>query len=115
LVTKINPGLSLDLVDCAPTESSRPLAREKAENIASLLRAVSDPTRLQILALISQADQKEACVCNMTKPLGLSQPTISHHLKKLAEAGLINRERRGTWVWYSLNKERWQEVAGIFQ
>jgi ArsR family transcriptional regulator len=64
--------------------------------------------------MISKADQNEACVCNLTEPLRLSQPTISHHLKKLAEVGLISGERRGTWVWYSLNKERWTEIAKLF-
>ena len=90
------------------------MARAKAEEFANLLKAVSDPTRLQILAMIAKADQKEACVCNLTTPLQLSQPTISHHLKKLSEVGLINRERRGTWVWYSLNSERWGQIAELF-
>jgi ArsR family transcriptional regulator len=111
LVTKI----PLQLLECAPAPGAEPLARSSAESIAELLKAVADPTRLQILAMISKADQQEACVCNLTEPLRLSQPTISHHLKKLAEVGLISGERRGTWVWYSLNKERWNQIANLFE
>lgn len=110
MVTKI----PLQLLECAPAPGAEPLARSSAESITELLKAVADPTRLQILAMISKADQNEACVCNLTEPLRLSQPTISHHLKKLAEVGLISGERRGTWVWYSLNKERWTEIAKLF-
>jgi ArsR family transcriptional regulator, arsenate/arsenite/antimonite-responsive transcriptional repressor len=110
-VTKI----ALQLLECAPAPGNEPLARSSAQEIADLLKAVADPTRLQILAMIAKADQQEACVCNLTEPLQLSQPTISHHLKKLAEVGVIDRERRGTWVWYSLNKERWREIANLFE
>jgi ArsR family transcriptional regulator len=64
--------------------------------------------------MIAASENQESCVCNLTEPLDLTQPTISHHLKKLAEAGLINGERRGTWVWYSLNRERWAQIANLF-
>ena len=107
--------LPLTLLECAPAPGEEPLARTSAENIAELLKAVADPTRLQILAMIAKADQQEACVCNLTGPLQLSQPTISHHLKKLNEVGLIDRERRGTWVWYSLNRARWAQIANLFE
>lgn len=106
--------IPLQLLECAPAPGAEPLARSSAENIAELLKAVSDPTRLQLLAMIANTEQQEDCVCNLTGPLKLSQPTVSHHLKKLAEVGLISRERRGTWVWYSLNKERWNEIAKLF-
>jgi ArsR family transcriptional regulator len=82
--------------------------------MAAALKAVADPTRLQILAMIAASENQESCVCNLTEPLDLTQPTISHHLKKLAEAGLISGERRGTWVWYSLNRERWAQIANLF-
>lgn len=108
-------NLPLQIIDCAPNPGAEPLAREKAEDIASLLKAVADPTRLQILALIAASEDQQACVCNLSEPIGLSQPTISHHLKKLSEVGLIDRERRGTWVWYSVNKERWSQIAGLFE
>jgi ArsR family transcriptional regulator len=82
--------------------------------MAQALKAVADPTRLQILAMIAASENQESCVCDLTDPLNLTQPTISHHLKKLAEVGLIEGERRGTWVWYSLNKERWGQIANLF-
>lgn len=110
MVTKI----PLQLLDCLPATGSEPLARESAEQMSELLKAVADPTRLQILAMIAASDQQEACVCNLTEPLKLTQPTISHHLKKLSEVGLISRERRGTWVWYSLDRDRWNQIAGLF-
>lgn len=106
--------IPLQLLECAPAPGTEPLARSSAEGIAELLKAVADPTRLQLLAMIANTEQQEDCVCNLTGPLKLSQPTVSHHLKKLAEVGLISRERRGTWVWYSLNKERWNEIAKLF-
>jgi ArsR family transcriptional regulator len=107
-------NLKLELLECAPGAESSMMARTKAEEFSELLKAVADPTRLQILAMIAKSDQKEACVCNLTGPLSLSQPTISHHLKKLSEVGIIDRERRGTWIWYSLNTERWGQIAKLF-
>ena len=106
--------IPLTLIDCAPASGKEPLARATAASISEIFKALADPTRLQLLAMISEADQQEACVCNLTEPLKLSQPTISHHLKKLAEVGIINRERRGTWVWYSLDKSRWAQIQGLF-
>ena len=103
------------LGECAPAPGAGPMARSKASEISALLKAVADPTRLQILAMIAETENKEACVCDLTEPLGLSQPTVSHHIKKLSEVGLVNRERRGTWVWYSLNRERWNQIAELFK
>lgn len=79
------------------------------------MKAIADPTRLQILAMIEASDNGSACVCDLTEPLGLSQPTVSHHLKKLADAGLISGERRGTWAYYSLNHERLGEISSFFE
>jgi len=106
--------IPLQLLDCLPKVGTEPLARATAESMATALKAVADPTRLQILAMIAASENQESCVCNLTEPLNLTQPTISHHLKKLAEAGLISGERRGTWVWYSLNRERWAQIANLF-
>lgn len=104
----------LRLLDCLPKQGAEPLARDSAESMAEALKAVADPTRLQILAMIAASENQESCACNLTEPLKLTQPTISHHLKKLAEVGLIEGERRGTWVWYSLNRERWKQLANLF-
>jgi ArsR family transcriptional regulator len=100
--------------ECCPTGLARPLDRGSAEELARLFKAVSDPARLQLLALIRASDAGEVCACDLTAPLGLSQPTVSHHLKILTEAGLIAREQRGTWAWFSLVPGRLQELAAVF-
>jgi len=88
-----------------------PLTREKADTLAGLLKAVSDPTRLQLLSIIRSSAGGEACVCDLTEPVGLSQPTISHHLKILTDAGILIREQRGTWAWFAINQTRLNEIA----
>ncbi len=111
------PRRSLPLLsgpECCPTGLTEPLDRPTAESLAGLLKAVADPARLQLLALLRAADAGEACVCDLTEPLGLSQPTVSHHLKVLSDAGLLRREKRGTWAWYSVVPERLAEIAAVF-
>ena len=107
--------LPISVAECAPSGLGEALDRNQAESLALLLKAVSDPTRLQLLSYIKSSQNAEACTCDLTEPLGLSQPTISHHLKVLTEAGLIEREKRGTWVWYSVNSSRWQQLSQLFQ
>lgn len=85
-----------------PLSISSPLGRPEAERLAGMLKAVADPTRLQLISLIKASPAGEACVCDLTAPLGLRQPTVSHHLRVLVEAGLLVRERRATWMWYAL-------------
>ena len=76
--------------------------RPAADDLASKLGAVADPIRLQVLSIIANAPSGEVCACDFVEPLGKSQPTISHHLKVLAEAGLVEGDKRGRWVWYRL-------------
>jgi ArsR family transcriptional regulator len=90
---------------CAPISES-PLSQDDAEGLAAVLKAVADPARLRLLSLIQAQPAGEACVCNVTEPLGLSQPTVSHHLKVLHGAGLLDRDRRGNWVYYRVIPER---------
>ena len=87
--------------------------RDTAEELARLLKAVADPTRLQLLALLRSHEGCEACVCDLTEPLGLSQPTVSHHLKVLAEAGIVRGDKRGYWTWYTIIPSRLDELAAI--
>lgn len=103
----------VDVESCAPEGLAAPIGRPEAEQLATLLKAIADPTRIQLISYINASNNEEACACNLTEPLGLSQPTISHHLKVLTEAGLIDREKRGTWVWYTVNSERWQQLAKL--
>ncbi len=91
------------------------MTREAAETTAALLKAVADPVRLQLLSAIRSTEQGEACVCDLTPLVGLSQPTVSHHLKVLVEAGLLEREKRGTWAWFRLVPSRLDDVAAIFR
>jgi ArsR family transcriptional regulator len=84
---------------CAPL-SQVPLSLEQAEQVAPLLKALADPVRLRLMSLVASHDGGEACVCDLTDAFDLSQPTISHHLKVLHEAGLVDREKRGVWVYY---------------
>jgi ArsR family transcriptional regulator len=91
--------------DCASTPIEVPLERSEAERLSTLLKALSDPTRLQLLAMIEASPDGEACVCDLTTPFDLSQATISHHLKTLVKAGVLTREKRGLWSWYSLVPE----------
>lgn len=84
-----------------------------AEALAATLRALADPTRLRLLSLVAAHVDAEACVCDLTEPVGLSQPTVSHHLKVLVDAGLLAREQRGRWAYYRLVDGRLDAVAAL--
>ncbi len=85
---------------CCPPLSREPLSAEQASQVAPLLKALADPVRLRLMSLIASHPGGEACVCDLTGAFDLSQPTISHHLKVLHEAGLVERDKRGVWVYY---------------
>jgi ArsR family transcriptional regulator, arsenate/arsenite/antimonite-responsive transcriptional repressor len=89
-----------DTAACCPPLSREPLSAEQAAQVAPLLKALADPVRLRLMSLIASHPGGEACVCDLNDAFDLSQPTISHHLKVLREAGIIDSERRGTWVYY---------------
>lgn len=95
--------------------ASQVLSREGADQLAAFLKAIADPTRLQLISLIEASVNLEACVCNLTEPLGLTQPTVSHHLRILTDAGIIRREKRGTWAWYSIEDETWDRLAPVMR
>lgn len=84
---------------------------EHAERLAGMLKALSDPIRLRLMSMIAAAD--ETCVCDLTGPFDVSQPTISHHLKVLRDAGLVDSERRGTWVYYWAQRSALDALGGI--
>ncbi|RPF27305.1 ArsR/SmtB family transcription factor [Georgenia muralis] len=92
----------LDISACRSALVREPLAVERAAELARAFKALAEPARLRLLSLIAAHERGEACVCDLTEPLGLSQPTVSHHLKVLREADLITGERRGTWVHYRI-------------
>jgi ArsR family transcriptional regulator len=98
---------------CCPSGLGAPIDRETAEELATLLKAVADPARLQLLALIRSQENCEACVCDLAEGVGLSQPTVSHHLKILVQAGLLTRQKRGYWTWYSIIPGRLAELSAV--
>jgi ArsR family transcriptional regulator len=93
-------------MDCCPQVLCSPITAEEAQDAAAALKVIADPARLQLLSLLATAETGEACVCDLTEPLAVGQPTVSHHLRVLAEAGLVEREQRGRWAFYRLVPER---------
>jgi ArsR family transcriptional regulator, arsenate/arsenite/antimonite-responsive transcriptional repressor len=96
---------------CTTSLTEASLSEADAEQLAALLKAMAEPTRLRLLSLIAAHDGGEACVCDLTRPVALSQPTVSHHLRILVEAGLLTREKRGVWAYYRLVPERLAQAA----
>lgn len=98
--------------ECGSTPVAR-LDRVEAERRASLLKALADPVRLQLLSIISSSPDQEACVCDMTQVVQVSQPTVSHHLKTLVDAGVLTRERRGSWAWFRLEADALDDIRAF--
>lgn len=92
--------------ECCPSVLAAPLGEPDAKELAQGFAALADPVRLRVLSMLATAPEGEVCVCEFVGPLGKSQPTVSHHLKILGDAGLVHGDRRGKWVWYSLDRER---------
>jgi ArsR family transcriptional regulator len=106
-MTKASSTIDMSAVaQCCPSVLAAPLDAAEAAELAAGFSALSDPVRLRVLSILAASPDGEVCVCDFVDPLGKSQPTISHHLKILSEAGLVQGDRRGKWVWYSLNRER---------
>jgi len=112
MATQTEPGVPA-LVACCPAVLSAPLTEARAAELAEAFAVLADPARLRLLSLIASAGAGEACVCELVEPLGRSQPTVSHHLKILVEAGLIVGDKRGRWVWYRAVPERLSQLRGV--
>lgn len=104
-----------DAVACCAPLTRDPLGAEQAEALARSVKALADPTRLRMLSLIAAADGQEACVCDITDAFDLGQPTVSHHLKVLLDAGFVSRSRRGTWAYYALRPGALDALAAVFR
>ncbi|MBB5632349.1 ArsR family transcriptional regulator [Cryobacterium mesophilum] len=102
-----------DLQSCCAPITREPLSVLNAESLAVSLKALADPARLRILSMVAAHADKEACVCDLTEPLGLSQPTVSHHLKVLVDAGYLTRSKRGTWAYFAIVPGSLDSVAGL--
>ena len=108
------PALPLAEMCCAPL-LREPITAGQAADLARLLKALADPTRLRLVSLVAAHEDGEACVCDLTEPLGLTQPTISHHLKILVEAGIFTRDKRGVWAYYSLVPAALSALSAVLQ
>ena len=100
-----------DLAACCAPVTGGPLDTAAAERLAHIFKALGDPARVRLLSLIAAADGGEACICDLTGPVALSQPTVSHHMKLLADAGLVTREQRGKWAYYRVLDDTLRTVA----
>ena len=107
-VTDVAPAVAC----CAPLVKE-PLDQTNAEQLAVTLKALADPARLRLLSIVACSEGQEACVCDLIDPIGLSQPTVSHHLKVLTEAGFLSRSKRGTWAYYRLVPEALEQVSRV--
>lgn len=105
--------MSDDLTSCCSPLTGGVLDTVAAARLAGIFKALGDPARVMLLSLIAASDAGEACVCDLTAPLGLSQPTVSHHMKILVDTGLVDREQRGKWAYYRVNGDALDRVAGM--
>ena len=96
-------------VCCAPVTEGA-LAEDEAVELAGVLKVLADPARLRLLSIIATADTGEMCACDLVEPLGRSQPTVSHHLSVLVDAGLVTRDKRGRWAWFRVVPERLEVI-----
>ena len=106
------PTATLPVAACCAPLAATTLSNQEAAATANLFKALADPHRVRIVNLLATS-AKPVCVCEFTAPLGLSQPTVSHHLKKLTDAGLLQREQRGQWAYYALDRQAMARLAAI--
>ena len=105
-MTARKPIAVLESDVCCPTIREAPLTEHDASELARSFAALADAARLRILSLLASAERGEVCACDLVEPVGRSQPTVSHHLKVLTEAGLIAGDKRGRWIWYRVVPEQ---------
>lgn len=110
----LDPVARVQSVACCTPIAAEAISQDDAECVAPLLKALADPVRLRLLSLVMAGEGGEACVCDLLPAFELSQPTISHHLKVLHEAGLLDREKRGVWVWYRARPEAVGALSRLF-
>ena len=102
-----------DVTACCAPLTMEAISADSAEKLARTLKVIADPARLRLISLVAAHEDAEACVCDLTEPLGLGQPTVSHHLKILVEAGILSRDKRGTWAYYKLVPGALDEIAKL--
>jgi ArsR family transcriptional regulator, arsenate/arsenite/antimonite-responsive transcriptional repressor len=107
------PGAPRHAAQCCTPLLREPLTADQAADLAYILKALADPTRLRLVSMVAAHEGGEACVCDLTDPLGLTQPTISHHLKVLVEAGILTRDKRGKWAYYAVVPGALEAVSSV--
>ncbi len=107
------PLLTTDQADCCAPVTAGVMEAEDAKQLARMFKALGDPTRVRLLSMIAAQSGAEACVCDLTEPVGLSQPTVSHHMKQLVDAGLVTREQRGKWSYYAIVPETLAMLSAV--
>ncbi|SMH51026.1 transcriptional regulator, ArsR family [Rathayibacter oskolensis] len=107
------PVVELPAPSVGAPSAREPLSAESAHALARSLKAVADPARLRLVSIVAASASGEVCVCDFTEPVGLSQPTVSHHLKVLVDAGILQREKRGPWAYFSLVPGALGALAGL--
>jgi ArsR family transcriptional regulator len=101
------------LSDCCSPVVGQVITPTEAERLAASLKAIADPTRLRLISMVAAHQDAEACVCDLTEPVGLSQPTVSHHLRILVDAGILTREQRGKWAYYRVVPDALGDIARL--
>jgi ArsR family transcriptional regulator len=107
------PALPLLISECCSPVVGGVLTVPEAESLAAVLKAIAEPTRLRLVSLVAAHADGEACVCDLTEPVGLSQPTVSHHLKILVDARVLQRQQRGKWAYYRLVPETLAAISDL--
>ena len=109
-VTLLTPAES---AACCSPLCAQPMSMEQAEQVAPLMKALADPVRLRLMSLVASHEDGEACMCDLTDAFELSQPTITHHMKVLHEAGLVDRDKRGVWVYYRVRPQALAAIGAL--
>src|SRR5690606_35842157 len=100
---------------CCASVTGGALEVEQAERLARMFKALGDPTRVRLLSMIAAQPEREACICDLVEPVGLSQPTVSHHMKQLVDAGIVVREQRGRWAFHRLVEDTLTALSGALR
>ncbi|WP_419775715.1 ArsR/SmtB family transcription factor [Microbacterium oxydans] len=106
---------TIEATSCCVPSIAPSMSVADAERVARVFKALGDPTRVRLLSLIASGTDGEACICDLTEPVGLSQGTVSHHMKLLAEVGLVTREQRGKWAYFALNVDAMDAAAAALR
>lgn len=109
----VEPVERMDPVACCTPVRADSLSETDAELLARSFAALADPVRLRLLSLVASSDTGEACACDLVEPSGRSQPTVSHHMRILVDAGIVTRDKRGLWVWYRVVPERLDALRAV--